>query len=350
MDSGDPQLVVQTSFLGDVVLTTPLIAELSRRGPVDVLTTPIGRSALANNPHIRSIIILDKRAPRHKLRGTLGAMRAVRGPTGKTGYLTAYMAQGSVRSALITMLAGISDRVGFDSSAGRALYTRKIPYREDCHHSERLLRLAIGNERPLSPSDIRPKLFPGPKEKQAVDRVLGANAADGDPFVVLAPGSMWGTKRWPYFPHLARMIARHMRVVVIGGASDHAAGADVLFAAPDRTIDTTGELSILESAELIGRASAIVSNDSAPLHLGSAMNTPTLALFGPTVPDFGFGPLAERHKTAGMDALDCRPCHRHGPQRCPLGHWACMRELSPERVFEILQNLIPPPRRGRDGR
>jgi heptosyltransferase-2 len=113
-----------------------------------------------------------------------------------------------------------------------------------------------------------------------------------------------------------------------------------LDAAGDSAIDTTGQLSLLASAELIGRAALLVTNDSSPLHLASAMNTPTLAVFGPTVPEFGFGPLAEVAATEGISSLPCRPCDKHGPQRCPLGHWKCMRELSPEAVAAVAQRLL----------
>jgi len=105
-------------------------------------------------------------------------------------------------------------------------------------------------------------------------------------------------------------------------------------------VDATGRLSLLASAELIGRASLLVSNDSAPLHLASAMNTPTIAIFGPTVPDFGFGPLADRALIAGHPELACRPCDRHGPQRCPLGHWRCMREITPVAVASLANDLL----------
>ena len=93
-------------------------------------------------------------------------------------------------------------------------------------------------------------------------------------------------------------------------------------------------------AALIGRARLLVTNDSAPLHLASAMNTPTVAVFGPTVPAFGFGPLAERAAVAEHLSLDCRPCDQHGPQRCPLGHWRCMREISPEQVAQLARSII----------
>ena len=105
-------------------------------------------------------------------------------------------------------------------------------------------------------------------------------------------------------------------------------------------IDATGRLSLLASAELIGRCRVLVSNDSAPMHLASAMGTPTVAIFGPTVPDFGFGPLAPGSMVVGHDALPCRPCDRHGPQRCPLGHHRCMRDLPPELVADRVRALL----------
>ncbi len=333
-----PSLVVQTSFLGDVILTTPLIAELSERGPVDVLTTPIGRSVLANNPAIRKVIVFDKKT-RGRIIHTWKIARSLREREAGLHSSTAYMAQGSMRSAAIAAFAGIPERIGFDTSAGKPLYTRTVEYRADKHHAERLLRLA-GVQDPEG-DRIRPRLYPGDSDRREVDRLLEGVTA---PFMVFAPGSAWGTKRWPYFPHLATMLTAEFPVVVIGGEAEGALAGEIEVAAPGKTIDATGDLSVLGSAELIRRAVAIVSNDSAPLHLASAMNTPTVAVFGPTVPDFGFGPLADRRIVAGLGGLACRPCDRHGPQRCPLGHWRCMRELSAEYVYKLLQTLLTQPR------
>ena len=333
-----PALVVQTSFLGDVILTTPLLAELSLRGPVDVLTTPVGRTVLANNPAVRNVIVFDKKTS-GRLKETWKIVRSLRDSNSSEPYGTAYMAQGSMRSAAIAAFAGVPERIGFSTSAGKPFYTQTIEYPADRHHAERLLRLA-GVATPAS-DQIRPRLYPGASERVAVEQLL---RRVNRPFVVFAPGSAWGTKRWPFYPDLARLVANEFPIVVIGGnAEGHFAGA-IEIAAPGKTIDVTGELSVLGSAELIGRAAAIVTNDSAPLHLASAMNTPTVAVFGPTVPDFGFGPLASLQKIAGVNDLDCRPCDRHGPQRCPLGHWRCMRELSAESVFGLLQTLIASPR------
>jgi heptosyltransferase-2 len=160
-------------------------------------------------------------------------------------------------------------------------------------------------------------------------------------FIALAPGSVWATKRWPYYPELAHRVATRATVVVVGGKDDQS-HADAIAAAvsPDRFVSAVGRLSLLASAELIGRARALVSNDSSPTHMASAMGTPTITIFGPTVPDFGFGPLAARSRVLGHPALECRPCDRHGPQRCPLGHWRCMRELGVDEVDRLLASIV----------
>jgi heptosyltransferase-2 len=177
-----------------------------------------------------------------------------------------------------------------------------------------------------------------------VDALLGGAPADAGPLVALAPGSVWATKRWPYYEELAAELRRRLpgsRVVLVGGPQD-APFADALAAAAGagRVVDATGRLSLLGSAELIGRAAVLVTNDSAPQHLASAMGTPTVTLFGPTVAAFGFGPLAPGSESLGHETLACRPCDAHGPRRCPLGHWRCMRELGEAGVADRVLAVI----------
>ena len=113
----------------------------------------------------------------------------------------------------------------------------------------------------------------------------------------------------------------------MGGAADRELANSIRTAVPE-AIDTTGRLGLLASADLIRRSKLLVTNDSLPQHLASAMGTPTVTIYGPTIPAFGFGPLAPRSTTAGHEFLDCRPCHPHGPAECPLGHHRCMRDLA----------------------
>jgi heptosyltransferase-2 len=335
-------LVIQTSFLGDVILTTPLIAELALRGPVDVLVTPGGAAALANNPHIRTVIRYDKR-------GTYGAAvgmwQTIKDIRSRRPYEAAYLAQGSFRSGIIAMMTGAKERIGFASSTGRVLYTTQVPYRPDRHHAERVWSLSMSEcADPPTRDQVRPRLYPSDEERHQVDALLRQSGSTDEPFVALAPGSAWGTKRWPYYVELAKRLADDYRIAIIGSKADSAIAAQITEALPPGTvINAVGVLPLLAAAELIGRAQAIVTNDSAPQHLASAMGTPTITIFGPTVPEFGFGPLAERNAVAGNDNLTCRPCDRHGPQRCPLGHWRCMRDLTPEYISSLLTEVLNPP-------
>lgn len=335
-------LVIQTSFLGDVILTTPLIAELAKRGPVDVIATPLGATALANNPDIRTIIRYDKRGTYGSAQGLWHTVKEIRS---RRPYEAAYLAQGSFRSGVLAMLTGAKQRIGFASSTGRVLYSTQIAYRPDRHHAERLWSLAMSEcADPPTRDQIRPRLYPSDDDRRRIDSLLLRNGSASDPFVALAPGSAWGTKRWPYYVELATRLADDYRIAIIGSNADSEIASQITAAVPDgRVVNGAGTLPLLASAELIGRAQAIVTNDSAPQHLASAMGTPTLSIFGPTVPEFGFGPLAERKVIAGHEGLSCRPCHRHGPQRCPLGHWRCMRELSPDYVASLLTEVLNPP-------
>ena len=334
-------LVIQTSFLGDVVLTTPLLAELATRGPVDIVVTPAAAPLLANHPAVRRVHLFDKRGRDAGLGGLWRFGRAL----AAEHYTAAYLAQGSLRSAALARIAGIPSIVGFDTSAGTLLYSTRVRYRKDRHHAERLWRLAAGDAAPEpTPETIRPRLYPGDAERSAVDALLAKVPRDGAPMVALAPGSIWGTKRWPFYPALAAKLAPLYRIVVTGGPADRALAAEIATAAgAERVIDATGTLTLLASAELISRCTAIVTNDSAPQHLASAVGTPTLSIFGPTVPAFGFGPLAPKHRTAGDASLACRPCDSHGPQRCPLGHFQCMRALEVHHIEAEFRALLSAP-------
>jgi heptosyltransferase-2 len=329
-----PILIIQTSFIGDMVLTTPLIAHLAASGNegVDVVCTPATAGLLANNPSVRNVIVYDKRGRDAGARGFLRLAAQLRDER----YRAAYLAQGSVRSGGLALAARVRQRIGFSSSAGRRFYTQRVAFVENIHHAARLLSLAGGAA--VGETEIRPRMYPGDRERATVDALLETADARKEQLVALAPGSVWATKRWPAYPELASRLT--VRAVVIGSAEDAPLAAAIVEATGGRAIDATGKLSLLASAELIGRCGVLVTNDSAPLHLASAMNTPTVAIFGPTVPDFGFGPLADRARVIGHTSLACRPCDRHGPQRCPLRHWRCMREITAESVAAAVHELL----------
>jgi heptosyltransferase-2 len=224
---------------------------------------------------------------------------------------------------LVAKLTGAGARIGFADAPflSRALYTRTVPRDVTKHESVRLLALAEGRG---PRADWAMKLTES--DTTRADAWLKANGiADG--FVALAPGSIWGTKRWPFYPELAKLLAPR-QVVVIGGKEDAHLGEAIVGAAPITAHSAVGQLSLRESAAVIKRAALLVTNDSSPLHLATAVGTPILAIFGSTVPAFGYGPIRSGDQVAEILTLDCRPCSSHGPQLCPLGHHKCMLEQS----------------------
>lgn len=323
----DRVLVIQTAFLGDVVLTTPLLAVLAaRHGPVDVVTTPAAAVLLATHPAVRQVIPFDKKG---KDRGWLGGIRMA-GRLREQGYTRAYLPHRSWRSGALALVARIPERIGFADGA-RYLYTETRPRPVGGHEVERLLALA--NDGGNSPPPVDLALTEA--DRAAAAAWLTQHGVNAE-FIAVAPGSIWGTKRWPYYGAL--VAALDGPVVVIGGPEDRDLAEEITQAAPDR-VRNAGGLPLRVSAALIERARLLVTNDSAPLHLATAVGTPIVAIFGPTVPVFGFGPRGSRDVVVEHHHLSCRPCSRHGPQRCPLGHHRCMRELKLETVLATIKAI-----------
>lgn len=324
----DPRaLVIQTAFLGDVVLTTPLLTAIAaQHGPVDVVTTPLAAPLLETHPAVRQVIAYDKRRAD---RGWAG-LRTLARRLGAEQYGRAYLPHRSLRTAALAFLARIPSRIGF-SGGWSFLYTEARPKPRTGHETDRLLALA--NEAPA--------VYPPHLRATAEDERAAAAVIQGD-FVALAPGSIWGSKRWPYYAELAAKLAARVAIVVVGGQDDVVLGDEIIRAVGPsgrQAVNACGRLTLRESAALIGRASALVTNDSAPLHLATAMGTPIVALFGPTVPEFGFGPLRAGDVSLGIEGLQCRPCSSHGPLQCPLGHHRCMRDLTVEAVIAAIEEL-----------
>jgi heptosyltransferase-2 len=322
-------LVIQTAFLGDVVLTTPLLSVLAERhGPVDVVTTPAAASLLEHHPAVAEVVRYDKH-------GTAGGWRGLRrlgSDLRARRYRSVYLPHRSWRSAVLGFWSGARERIGFADSPAALTYTRRVPRPTGGHEVERLLALA----QPLGGTTPAVSLGLTAADHAAAEAWLAAHGV-GPGFVAMAPGSVWGTKRWPYYGELASRT--DAPVVIVGSRQDAPLAQSIAQSSGGRAVSAAGALSLRESAALIRRARVLVTNDSAPLHLATAVGTPVLALFGPTVPEFGFGPRRPGDVTLGHAELSCRPCSRHGPQVCPLGHHRCMRDLSVEAVSKAMATM-----------
>lgn len=317
-------LVIQTAFLGDVVLTTPLLTRLAgQHGPVDLVVTPAAAPLLQGHSAVREIIPFDKRGRDAGWGGVLRLGRALRARR----YQRVFLPHRSLRSAALALLSGARERIGFAGAAGAWTYSRRIAVPEG-HETARLAALA--GPGPTPP----PSLGLGAADRAAAAAWLEQAGIAGG-FIALAPGSVWATKRWPGFADLAADLPG--TVVVIGGPEEALAGRAIAARSPDRIHSAAGALPLRASTALIELAAVLVTNDSAPLHLAGAVGTPVVAIFGPTVPAFGFGPLGSDDRTVEHPGLACRPCSRHGPMVCPLGHHRCMKEISVEQVHAAVK-------------
>ena len=345
----DPRniLVLQTAFPGDVILTIPLMQELSSLFPGAKLTfvaIPSAAGVLRNHPAIDDIILYDKRGVARGVRGVWTIVRRLR----SLRFDVAIVPHRSLRSAVIPWLARIPVRIAFDSSAGRILFTNTVHYRKECHEVERNLDL-LGPLTPSLPGRELPVLYPSAADRAAVDTLLRERNGPSPRFsaesmIAVAPGSVWNTKRWPegrYAELCAKLSEEGHAVVLVGGIDDRGLCAQIADLAPSASVlNAAGRLEILQSAELIGRCKALVCNDSAPMHLGVAMRTPVIALFGATVPEFGFAPLGAHDEVLQTTGLPCRPCSIHGGTTCPIGTFDCMLSISPVQVLQAVRRVL----------
>lgn len=168
--------------------------------------------------------------------------------------------------------------------------------------------------------------------------------ASGKRRVLLAPGAGMPTRRWPWerFARLAKQLAdARFDVVLFGGAAERALCERILGAADTSgVLSAAGVLSVPESLALVAASSVLVAHDSAPMHMASALGTPVIALFGPTVPSFGFAPLSPGRNILEVTGLPCRPCTVYGSLRCPVGTHECMHAISVENVFQAVLDAV----------
>lgn len=350
MTSSRRFLVFQTAFPGDVLLTLPLLQHLRRSFPaahIACVTIPLAGELLRNHPAVSARILFDKRGEQRGIGGLFSLANRLRSDR----YDTAIIPHRSLRSALAVALAGIPRRVGFDKSAGRILLTDVVRYDSTLHEIDRNLSLLGPLDLTASTADL-PSLYPGSEEIAGVDEFLRQwHSAGGQatPLVALAPGSVWATKRWPAerYSALGRLLTdRGFSLVLLGSADDAALCAEVVSAVGSRrATSAAGKFSLLGAAELIRRCAMLVSNDSAPMHIAVAMRVPVIAIFGPTVPAFGFAPRGPRDSVIGQEGLACRPCSIHGGPRCPIDTFECMLSITAAQVLAraepILQQHVP---------
>jgi len=331
-DSPLATLLVQTAFIGDVILATALVEYLAQHepdAPLDVLVRRGNEGLLASNPHIRRVLIWDKKSQKYP--NLLRLLRQIR----QEKYYQVITLQRFASTGFLTAFSGAPLRTGFAENPFSRFFTRRVPHviGDGTHEVARNLRLLP--EAVLGPALPQPRLYPTPADEAAATPY----AAVGE-YVCLAPTSVWFTKQYPEEKWLELLAAlpAGLPVYLLGGPPDTAACERLAQAAArPGLVNLSGKLSLLASAALMRGAVLNYVNDSAPLHLCSATDAPVCAIFCSTVPAFGFGPLSTFARIVEHPGpLACRPCGLHGHARCPLGHFRCAREIKTTQLLAVL--------------
>ena len=340
MDVRKKILVIQTAFIGDVILTTPLIESLVREFPeaaIDFLTTPNSANILESNPNISNLIIFDKKGRDRGLKRLIRIGNILE----NNRYDICITPHRSFRSAYLTWRTGAAMRIGFNRAFWKILYTHVVEYKRTLHEIERNLSLLVplGLNKPIT----APVIYSTPEDEQKVSKLLNdLNKSGTMRFFAVAPGSIWPTKRWPeeYYRRFCQYFkGKGSKVLLIGGPEDDNLCRRIADG-EEHVVTLAGQLSLRETYYLLTQCTGILSNDSAPMHLGLAAHINVFALFGPTVPEFGFAPFGPKSKIFENQELDCRPCAIHGSKKCPIKTFDCMKSMLPEKIAsKVLEHI-----------
>ena len=313
-------LIIQTAFLGDVILASPVWENLHKQFPtaqIDVVVKKGNESLLTAHPFLRQVFVFDKS---QKVKHLWNLGKTLRSEQ----YDLVINLQRFASSGMLTILAKGKESRGFEKNPLSFLYTKKFKHemKPNWHEVDRNLQLISD----LVPAPIlRPQLFPSQEDLNAIQIYQEV------PYYCLAPTSVWFTKQAPQEIWLAlidKLSTTNTIIYLLGAPSDRAYLDEIVQNTRSlQVINLAGNLTLLQSAALMAGAQHNYVNDSGPLHLASATNAPVSAFFCSTIPEFGFGPLSDQSSIIEVKDLHCRPCGLHGHQSCPMGHFRCGEAL-----------------------
>ncbi|MFU8856521.1 MAG: glycosyltransferase family 9 protein [Deferrisomatales bacterium] len=330
-------LLIRLSSLGDVILATAAVEALCDDRPdaeVHVLTKPAFREVFQGNPGVAGLVEWE---PAQGLTTLAQKLRAER-----YGWIVDLHA--NLRTHLLRLLVPGPRWTRYSKGSLRRRIAVALG-RPGLLGASHVVDRYLGAMKPLGVRPLRraPRMYPGDAERSRARWLLSqAGWREGEPVVVLAPAARWSAKAWPegHWRELVRNLGGpegRVFPVLVGSTEDRGLCARILDG--ERGANLAGTTGVLETAAVLEEARALVTNDSAPLHLAGAVGTPAVALFGPTVRGFGFYPLGPRDVVLEQ-ALPCRPCSVHGGERCREGHHRCLMEIEPGAVSEAVVRAV----------
>jgi len=325
-------LIIQTAFIGDVVLATPIIEKLHAFFPeadIDFLLRKGNEKLLEGHPYIHQLLIWDKK--KNKQKNLFRVLKLIR----KNRYDKVINLQRFLATGLLTAFSGAQETIGFDKNPLSFLFTKKIKHRVG---GEKAVHETVRNQELIrhftDDSTYKPALYPSPADYATAD------ALSGVPFITVSPASVWFTKQFPASQWISfiHQIPAGIGIYLLGAPGDRPLCEVIRTSCNRSEINVlSGSLSFLQSAALMSRATMNYVNDSAPMHFASAMNAPVTAVYCSTIPEFGFGPISQNsHIVEIEENLYCRPCGLHGYKACPEKHFRCAMDIRQEQLLKTL--------------
>ena len=325
-------LVIQTAFIGDVVLATALVEKLRHHFPgagIDFLLRTGNESLLANNPAVRKVITWDKK--KDKIKNLFVILQKIRA----TRYDKVINLQRYFSTGLLTAFSGATETIGFDKNPLAFLFSKKVAHVFDPKHPRH--EVEKNNDLVAHFTDNRffkPALYPSQQDIENVKKYTAGN------YVTMTPSSVWFTKKYPIekWIDLINKLAPSLSIYLLGGKENVAECKMILAKTTNKKVEVlAGKLSFLGSAAIMKQAVMNYTNDSAPLHFASAVNAPVTAIFCSTIPGFGYTGLSDvSFVVETKEALLCRPCGFHGRKACPLTHFKCGHGIHTQQLLETL--------------
>ncbi|MCK5846414.1 MAG: glycosyltransferase family 9 protein [Bacteroidales bacterium] len=323
-------LIIQTAFIGDVILATPIIEAIKLDNPsvqIDMLVRKGNEGILSNHPKINKLWVWNKKDNK-----SINQWRIIR-DLRKEKFDLIINLQRFMSSGLFTVFSNAKHTIGFDKNPLSFGFSTVVKHNivEGTHEIERNLSL-LASIIPDAKAEMR--LYPNSEDFTKVE-IYKENK-----YIVLAPTSVWFTKQYP--PHkwidFINKVPLDIKIYLIGGPDDSDAVDDIISKSKSDNIENLcGKINILQSAALMKDAVMNYVNDSAPQHIASSMGAPTTAIFCSTVPSFGFGPRSTDSKIIEYKGvLNCRPCGLHGRSECKEGHFDCANKIDTEELINRL--------------
>jgi len=330
-------LIIQTAFLGDIVLSMFLANEIKHylhNSKITFLSTHIGKQVAECFKYIDESICYDKRNIHKGWQG----INAISKKINHEEFDYIFAIHKSFRTSILVSKIKAKHKIGFDKNSFSFLLDTKIKYKKFIHEVFR-------NRMLLSSIIDIPKNFNYYQLVQnnidCFKNISNKNVFINNDDIIIAPSSVWNTKVWPkeYYAILTKMlINKEQNIYLIGSKVD----IDLCnyISSYSGAVSLAGNTSIAQLLELIRNAKLVITNDSSPTHIASLFNIPTVTIFGSTSSLFGFYPLSEKSIVIENENLFCHPCNIHGSSKCYRKSFECMKNIKPETVFEKINDLL----------